>query len=733
MIPADSFPLKTKKSKEHFMPELILFYSASDPGQPTHEHIYGSVSRSEMAARNPSRRRFSHAVAISGGWSCEFSQSDTRWTDVREGNISVMHGAVESVTLSLSGSSFTPPFHRPISGHVVLFEHVNFRGEHKHVFSGEDLDGNVVDTRQFDDKTSSVIVLGGLWEFYRDKTERIQNVNLRPGLYRDVSFIGNDSISAVRPDSLSNATDFRGIFNQITLFEHENYLGRHKHVFTSEPNLASSDDFGFNDLTSSIYVNSGAWELFRHINFIEALQSTSGAATSIFRSPESTFRRIGNDSLSSLRPLPTLGSLSRIVHFLTNKELYSIPFNYTHPGSSLQQRVTGASGIDDNDLWRFRTQDGRPLEDRYGQSIDNNSVLRLEHFSTRKNLHSHAGIPSPVTGQQEVTCFGSFGIGDSNDNWKIEVEGGGQLRIGKRFKLIHVNSNHALHSHPADFSGQQEVTCFSGRDDNDWWVLTDLFDRTHNQPILPNDQIVERLNVNIGMGAEGTDTAPIFRGDPSDVVGYVRLRNLLQSIEVNFSQDQQWAPHSWHPDNVIALPAGTRLGDIVAFGIRSIHAGPDLAADNWSMDEIEVRFIGPNTFGVLLHQQGAPIHLFLKNSNQFWEKSLESNTLQPGQVLYPNHSIVSPNGRFRLTFQSDGNLVRYDNSSGIPTWSSRTTGPVGVCIMQSDGNLVIYTPDGQAIWSINDWHNPGSRLVIQDDSNVVIYRPDGTAVWATGW
>jgi hypothetical protein len=606
------------------MPELILFYTASNPGQPTHEHVYGSVSQAEMALRNPNRRHFSYAVAISGGWSCEFSESDTRWTDVREGNISSMHGAVESVTLSLSGSSFAPPFHRPISGHVILFERENFRGEHKHIFSSENLDGSVVDTRQFDNETSSIIVLSGLWGFYQDQTLPTQNANLRPGLYRTVPFVGDNSISAVRSDPLSNTTDFRGFFNQITLFEHENHLGRHKHVFTSEPNLASPDDFAFNDLTSSIYVNSGAWELFRHINFIEPLQSASGAAaTSIFRSPESTFRRIGNDSLSSLRPLPTLGSLARIKHLLTNKALHSHPFNYNHPGSSLQQQVTGFAGTDDNDFWRFRVQDGNPIESRYGRAIDNNSVLRLEHFLTHRNLHSHRGIPSPVTGQQEVTCFGSFGIGDSNDNWKIEIEGGGQLRVGKRFKLIHVNSNHALHSHPADFLGQQEVTCFGGRDDNDWWVLEESFDRTHNQSILPIDQIVERFSVNIRIGAEGTDTAPPFRGDPSDVVGYVRLRNSSQPIEVNFSRDQQWAPHSWHQDNVIDLPAGTRLGDIVAFGIRSIHAGPDFAADNWSMDEIEVRFIGPNTFGTLLYQQGEPIHLFLKNSNQFWERPID--------------------------------------------------------------------------------------------------------------
>jgi Beta/Gamma crystallin len=726
-------------SKERFMSELILFYATSNPGQSTHEHIFSSIDSAGMLLRNPTNRQFSYAIAISGNWTCVTPDGRDSFVGFGENTSAAIRGRISEVRNRNDSQLIVG---QPINGHVILFQHANLRGEHKHIFSGENLAIGNIDSKQFNDITSSFVILGGFWRFYRDQNESPYNAILGPGLYPNfqntgnssLGFIENDAITAVWPDTSPSAFVPRSGINQITLFENDNYLGRHKHVFTQEPNLASPDDSTFNDLTSSAWVSSGAWELFRHTNFVEPLQSRSGAApTTIFRSPENTFQRIGNDALSSLRPLPTIGSLARIKHFLTNKTLHSYVFNYNHPGSSRQQQVTGFTGTDDHDLWRFKAPDGRPLEDRYGQIIDSNSVLRLEHFLTYRNLHSHAGIPSPVTGQQEVTCFGLFGIGDSNDNWKIEIEGGGPLRVGKRFKLIHTNTNHTLHSHPANFLGQQEVTGFGARDDNDWWVLTESFDSTHNRPILPKNQIVQRLSVNIKIGAEGTDTAPPFRGDPSDVVGYVRLRNSSQPIEVNFSQDQQWTPHSWHPDNFIVLPAETRLGDIVAFGIRSIHAGPDFAADNWSMDEIEVRFIGPNTVGILLHQQGAPIHLFLKNSNQFWEKSLEGDTLQPGQVLYPNHSIVSLNGRFRLTFQSDGNLVRYDNRSGLPTWSSQTSGPVGVCIMQSDGNLVIYSPGGQAIWSINDWHNPGSRLVVQDDSNVVIYRPDGTVVWATGW
>ena len=68
------------------------------------------------------------------------------------------------------------------------------------------------------------------------------------------------------------------------------------------------------------------------------------------------------------------------------------------------------------------------------------------------------------------------GMGDGNDNWRVEVKDGGPWTYGKWVRLIHVNTNHALHSHepythPTYTAGQQEVTGFSSRDDNDLFYL----------------------------------------------------------------------------------------------------------------------------------------------------------------------------------------------------------------------------------------------------------------------
>ncbi len=109
----------------------------------------------------------------------------------------------------------------------------------------------------------------------------------------------------------------------------------------------------------------------------------------------------------------------------------------------------------------------------------------------------------------------------------------------------------------------------------------------------------------------------------------------------------------------------------------------------------------------------------------------KGDRMQPGEVLNPGQSIVSANGRFRFTYQDDGNLVLYRDGA-TPRWASATNGRgVGVCIMQSDGKLMLYTPGGGTPWMSTAGGTPGSYLVAQNDGNVVIRRPDNQPVWAS--
>jgi hypothetical protein len=87
--------------------------------------------------------------------------------------------------------------------HVILFEHANFHGAHKHVFDAEP-NLNSADDNFFNDRVSSNIVVEGRWQFFRDSNFQVQlGQPLGPGQYQRLNApplnMGNDIISSLRP------------------------------------------------------------------------------------------------------------------------------------------------------------------------------------------------------------------------------------------------------------------------------------------------------------------------------------------------------------------------------------------------------------------------------------------------------------------------------------------------------------------------------------------------------
>jgi RHS repeat-associated protein len=102
-----------------------------------------------------------------------------------------------------------------------------------------------------------------------------------------------------------------------------------------------------------------------------------------------------------------------------------------------------------------------------------------------------------------------------------------------------------------------------------------------------------------------------------------------------------------------------------------------------------------------------------------------SSVLFSGQNLFPGQCLNSPNGRFVLSLQTDGNLVLYDDTPDpnpwIPLWSTGTSGRgVDHGYMQSEGNFVLYAGT-TAVWSSPYSSVNAYYLVVQDDGNLVIY------------
>ncbi|CAG9316158.1 unnamed protein product [Blepharisma stoltei] len=171
-------------------------------------------------------------------------------------------------------------------------------------------------------------------------------------------------------------------------------------------------------------------------------------------------------------PPVTYGARLQLRHESTNAILRSDPINYT-TGSG-QQEVT-ANRVEDKNSW-FIVKGPNYLGDGWrqlkGTQVMNNSIIRLEHIETGKNLHSSPGVPSPSSGQQEVSAYGNNGYGDDNDDWRIETDhdAGTPWITTYRTRLIHVRSECALHSHGGHNNPRgQEVTGYRERDENDIW------------------------------------------------------------------------------------------------------------------------------------------------------------------------------------------------------------------------------------------------------------------------
>jgi hypothetical protein len=102
----------------------------------------------------------------------------------------------------------------------------------------------------------------------------------------------------------------------------------------------------------------------------------------------------------------------------------------------------------------------------------------------------------------------------------------------------------------------------------------------------------------------------------------------------------------------------------------------------------------------------------------------EPHTLAVGKTL------LAPNGRYRLTQQSDGNLVLYKDT-GKALWSSHRFGHGYTTVMQSDGNLVTYNATHHAVWATGTNGKHATSALMQSDGNFVLYTAGGKAVWAT--
>ncbi len=114
--------------------------------------------------------------------------------------------------------------------------------------------------------------------------------------------------------------------------------------------------------------------------------------------------------------------------------------------------------------------------------------------------------------------------------------------------------------------------------------------------------------------------------------------------------------------------------------------------------------------------------------------SICPSVLEVDNKLQIEQYLCSPNGRFDVKLQTDGNFVLY-RSNGEPIWATNTMNSKAEYIyLQRDGNLVLHTDDGVPVWASQTASSRSADnyiLKLQDDGNLVIYINE-TPIWETG-
>src|SRR5262245_43822514 len=226
---------------------------------------------------------------------------------------------------------------------------------------------------------------------------------------------------------------------------------------------------------------------------------------------------------------------------------------------------------------------------------------------------------------------------------------------------------------------------------------------------------------------EGSQTAEIYTPPvPLPMPVVTDLQFNPSSIAAGLSYSSTIAGSNLTPltffDVRLRPPGSAR--DVVALnwqkGTSSIHLVPsDTATGIWTITGVRAHEVETDHTGIFF-PVSATLTVLATNA--------VPDHMAPGDFLLPGQFRQSADGRFRLVYQVDGNLVLYQGSN--PLWDSKTQSAIpGFAVMQGDGNFVVYDSTGPVWWS-RTWA-PGAFLVVQNDGNTVIYSTGSLPLWAT--
>jgi len=109
-----------------------------------------------------------------------------------------------------------------------------------------------------------------------------------------------------------------------------------------------------------------------------------------------------------------------------------------------------------------------------------------------------------------------------------------------------------------------------------------------------------------------------------------------------------------------------------------------------------------------------------------------SDRIQAGQVLATGEQLRSPNQRYRLSMQHDGNCVLYGPTQAL--WNTKTQGRNCRLYLGGNGQIRLLDSQNRILWQSGPFEPGQYYLQVQDDGNLVLYRQETQGVrpvWAT--
>ena len=115
--------------------------------------------------------------------------------------------------------------------------------------------------------------------------------------------------------------------------------------------------------------------------------------------------------------------------------------------------------------------------------------------------------------------------------------------------------------------------------------------------------------------------------------------------------------------------------------------------------------------------------------------SATGDTLRPGVVLTTDKQLVSKNGQYQFVQLASGEARITDRLSGIPLWSTATTGSSYRSSLTSSGNLVVRNTAGTVKWTSATASGSAKlkpvKLVMRNDGRLGLYNAAGKLVWTS--